>query len=384
LSLSVPLLSDEKLAAIEREGSAFERLERFKLEAFEDRFMKKMKDSVRTRVRLLKLRRKLEETFVPPSVDSKKTSSSGKKSGKKKQSTKAKAVKSEDASLRVEAEAEEEEVEIFEKFAGLPEAEALASLWKQISRKQIPKLSRALHQSRSARLFNCKKIAQATAGLVKRQNSRLAGKPVLAARRSMKEMLGFWKRNEREERELRKRAEKEAIERRRIEEEQREARRQAKKLNFLITQTELYSHFVGRRKQTTESSIDTANAALSKDTDFADVEDSVIQAEAERIAKNAAAAHHAKMEQFDQHRGEKEEDEDDMNFMNPSTLKDAVILEQPALMQVSLKSYQLKGLTWLASLYEQVIQNCLNFELFNTIYLYLSLSISLLTLTLFF
>ena len=43
-----------------------------------------------------------------------------------------------------------------------------------------------------------------------------------------------------------------------------------------------------------------------------------------------------------------------MDFMNPSTLKDAIILEQPSLMQVSLKSYQLKGLTWLASLYEQV------------------------------
>ena len=46
---------------------------------------------------------------------------------------------------------------------------------------------------------------------------------------------------------MRKKAEKEALERRRIEEEMREAKRQARKLNFLITQTELYSHFVGKK-----------------------------------------------------------------------------------------------------------------------------------------
>lgn len=60
-------------------------------------------------------------------------------------------------------------------------------------------------------------------------------------------MLFFWKRNEKEERDLRKKAEKEAIEKLRIEEEMREARRQARKLNFLITQTELYSHFIGKK-----------------------------------------------------------------------------------------------------------------------------------------
>ena len=65
------------------------------------------------------------------------------------------------------------------------------------------------------------------------------------ARRSMREMLLFWKRNEREERELRKKAEIEAQQQARKEEEEREARRQARKLNFLISQTELYTHFIG-------------------------------------------------------------------------------------------------------------------------------------------
>jgi DNA helicase INO80 len=51
--------------------------------------------------------------------------------------------------------------------------------------------------------------------------------------------------NEKRERESRKKAEKEALEKAKKEEDMREAQRQARKLNFLITQTELYSHFVG-------------------------------------------------------------------------------------------------------------------------------------------
>ena len=66
-------------------------------------------------------------------------------------------------------------------------------------------------------------------------------------KRLMREMLVFWKKNEKEERDLRRRAEKEADNRAKEEEERREAARQARKLEFLISQTELYSHFVGSK-----------------------------------------------------------------------------------------------------------------------------------------
>ena len=71
------------------------------------------------------------------------------------------------------------------------------------------------------------------------------------AKRLMREMLVFWKKNEKEERDVRKREQKEAIDRARIEEEKREAARQARKLEFLISQTELYSHFVGNKLKST-------------------------------------------------------------------------------------------------------------------------------------
>jgi len=63
----------------------------------------------------------------------------------------------------------------------------------------------------------------------------------------MREMQVFWKKNEKEERDVRKREQKEANDRLKIEEEKREAARQARKLEFLISQTELYSHFVGSK-----------------------------------------------------------------------------------------------------------------------------------------
>lgn len=57
-------------------------------------------------------------------------------------------------------------------------------------------------------------------------------------------MTQYLRKHEKEEREARKRAEKEALERKKKEEEMREAKRQQRKLNYLLTQTEFYSHFL--------------------------------------------------------------------------------------------------------------------------------------------
>lgn len=61
-------------------------------------------------------------------------------------------------------------------------------------------------------------------------------------------MQAYWKRYDRAEKDQRKRAEKEALEQLKVDAELREAKRQQRKLNFLITQTELYAHFMSRKK----------------------------------------------------------------------------------------------------------------------------------------
>ena len=61
------------------------------------------------------------------------------------------------------------------------------------------------------------------------------------------QVLVYWKKYERVEKEQRRKAEREAQEQRRLDEEMREAKRQQRKLNFLITQTELCAHFMAKK-----------------------------------------------------------------------------------------------------------------------------------------
>src|SRR5271155_3842993 len=121
-------------------------------------------------------------------------------------------------------------------------------------------------------------------------------------------MLLFWRKNEREERDLRKKAEKEAIDRAKREEELREARRQARKLNFLITQTELYSHFVGKKVGTEEngpegpSPIPSGSGDLPSkfdELDFDADDDEALRAAAARSAQNAVTLAQNKAKDFD-------------------------------------------------------------------------------------
>ncbi|KAJ8378134.1 hypothetical protein AAFF_G00247720 [Aldrovandia affinis] len=121
-------------------------------------------------------------------------------------------------------------------------------VWLTIAKKENPK---AFKQKASARNFvstNAKKLAQQCMREVRRgalQAQKSCRETLPRARRLTKEMLLYWKKYDKVEKEHRKRAEKEALEQRKLDEEMREAKRQQRKLNFLITQTELYAHFMG-------------------------------------------------------------------------------------------------------------------------------------------
>jgi DNA helicase INO80 len=132
-------------------------------------------------------------------------------------------------------------------------------------------------------------------------------------KRLMREMLVTWKKNEREERDVRKREQREAVDRARVEEEKREAARQARKLEFLISQTELYSHFVGNKLKTAEiegeAPVAEAPAGAEfeddqqvkplRDIDFDDEDQTNLYRHASRNAQDALAAAKAKAAQFD-------------------------------------------------------------------------------------
>ncbi|KAI0234140.1 putative DNA helicase ino80 [Massospora cicadina] len=206
------------------------------------------------------------------------------------------------------------------------------------------------------------------------RRNRLAREAVPRSKRAMREMLAYWRHNEREEREARKRAEKEELEKRKQEEEAREARRQEKKLNFLINQTELYGHFVSKRMtQPSTGALDDVAPVDFNSVDF-DADESALQEQARQSAQHALKLQADRTRQFDQdalqrrREGEAESgleppDVDQMNFQDPSTMQKDSNVEQPKMLTCQLKGYQLKGLNWLANLYEQGINGILADEM---------------------
>ncbi|CAO3683059.1 unnamed protein product [Rhizopus stolonifer] len=272
-------------------------------------------------------------------------------------------------------------------------------VWASIVKKDIPRMNRILSRVQATRSGNCKKVAQYCQKEVRRvaTNGGRANRDLQnKAKRVNKEMQLFWKKNEKEERELRKKAEKEALDRLKQEEERREAQRQARKLNFLITQTELYSHFIGRKiKQDTEEDDDTAQPApsglstplapvLPQDeldeksgvteigaVDFDEEDEAILKEKARLSAQNALAKQREQTRVFDEGARERRlaagDDVsmalDDMNFQEPSSMGSGPEVKQPGMLMCQLKSYQIKGLSWLANLYEQGINGILADEM---------------------
>lgn len=264
-------------------------------------------------------------------------------------------------------------------------------IWRDLARKDVPKAYKLAGDSYSTKASNLKKTAILASKEAKRWQLRTnKGTKDLQARakRCMREMMGFWKRNEREERDLRKAAERQELENARKEEADREAARQKRKLNFLISQTELYSHFIGKKIKTDEVERSTDNPEIAPDanaataakvdvdeptgpvggkvTDFNqlsfDAEDEeTLKAAAMANAQNAIAEAQQKARAFNKVDTDMDED-GEMNFQNPTGLGD-VTVEQPKLLNCQLKEYQLKGLNWLANLYEQGINGILADEM---------------------
>ncbi|KAK7910986.1 SNF2 family domain-containing protein [Apiospora marii] len=265
-------------------------------------------------------------------------------------------------------------------------------IWRDLARKDVPKTFKLAGDSYATKASNLKKTAILASKEAKRWQLRTnKGTKDLQARakRCMRDMMSFWKRNEREERDLRKAAERQEIENARKEEADREAARQKRKLNFLISQTELYSHFIGKKIKTdeVERSTDNPEIAPAADADpnahkvnvdeptgpvgnkvtnfdnltFEEEDEETLRQAAMANAQNAIAEAQKKARAFNNQDNDMDED-GEMNFQNPTGLGD-VDIEQPKLLNCQLKEYQLKGLNWLANLYEQGINGILADEM---------------------
>ncbi|KAL8898436.1 MAG: hypothetical protein Q9192_002080 [Flavoplaca navasiana] len=288
---------------------------------------------------------------------------------------------------------------ILTNYASKGYAQIYEQIWKDISRKDAPKVYRIKDNSLSTKQSNLRKTAQLASKEARRWQLRTnkGMKDVQArAKRSMREMMSFWKRNEREERDMRRAAERQELENAKKAEADREANRQKRKLNFLISQTELYSHFIGRKIKTdqVERSTDTAEVGVSdttiqpgepdahtiklpnsvakvgakvtnfEDLDFDAEDESVLQEAAMANAQNAVQEAQDKARAFNGEDNDLQNrfDEGEMNFQNPTSMGEENVT-QPKMLNAQLKEYQLKGLGWLVNLYEQGINGILADEM---------------------
>ncbi|PFH54596.1 hypothetical protein AMATHDRAFT_52228 [Amanita thiersii Skay4041] len=289
-------------------------------------------------------------------------------------------------------------------------------VWTNIAKRDVTKVYRLRFLGYQSKEQQLERIAKSASSHARRPFTKTAraNKDIQAkAKRLMREMQVFWKKNEKEERDVRKREQKEAMDRLKIEEERREAARQARKLEFLISQTELYSHFVGSKLKTQEIEGDGEQAPIPAGADMEDVdpsslhdinfddEDSTnLHRHARHNAQEAIALAKQRAQQFDTRaalerkthealklakaqaliRDGKEGnvdpstysasqaplvdlDSDELNFQNPTSLSGPLTIGQPQMLMAQLKEYQLKGLNWLATLYEQGINGILADEM---------------------
>ncbi|GHP08015.1 hypothetical protein PPROV_000675700 [Pycnococcus provasolii] len=241
-----------------------------------------------------------------------------------------------------------------------------ARTWLFIVRCDIPKQQRHFFTNQRKNQVEMRRLAELCQKEVRARWVRgmrvLKNTPMRCMKKLARESTTFFRKQQRERADDRRREEKRAAEHRKKEEELREQRRQQQRLNFLLTQTELYSHFVGRGKQSDSAMPDRAKGM----EEFAA---EGLSTEAAREAAAAAAeSHRLRKEAFDAERerlaresGEKGEDGD--SLLNPSTMPEESEVRQPRLLAGQLKMYQLKGLQWLASLYDQGLNGILADEM---------------------
>ncbi|KAH9946815.1 P-loop containing nucleoside triphosphate hydrolase protein [Amylocystis lapponica] len=248
--------------------------------------------------------------------------------------------------------------------------EAQRKVWMNIARKDIGRVYKYHNQGYAVRRQQLSRVSHAASLAARKPFSRTAKstKDTQAkSKRLMREMLVFWKKNEKEEKEVRRREQKEAIDR--------------AKLEFLISQTELYSHFVGNNRRLegdgaetdapAGAHLDDVDSSALQDIDFDDAQEFDTQAALERktnealkLAKRQAHIHDDEVaEGSGSGTPLVDLDSDELNFQNPTSLTGELTIKQPNMLMATLKEYQLKGLNWLATLYEQGINGILADEM---------------------
>ncbi|XP_053689861.1 chromatin-remodeling ATPase INO80 [Sabethes cyaneus] len=240
-------------------------------------------------------------------------------------------------------------------------------IWQLMAKKELGKLQRAKINNHKDMITNCRRVASLCMKVSRQkamQSQKLMKETIWKAKRLTREMQGYWKRYDRVERETRRRMEKEAEEQRKIDIEMVEAKRQQRKLNFLITQTELYAHFMSKKLGNVSkeeqlkilSQLDEESNPRLASIDCYDSD--LMKQQAHKNASDAFNSDRLRKQQFD--KAVQQKIPTNQRVDESGTIID---LPQPTIFRGCLKGYQLKGMTWLANLYDQGISGILADEM---------------------
>ncbi|XP_027188529.1 chromatin-remodeling ATPase INO80-like isoform X2 [Cicer arietinum] len=268
------------------------------------------------------------------------------------------------------------------------EMEKLGKIWVNIVRRDLPRHHRNFTTFHRKQIVDAKRASDNCQREVKTKVSRSLKWTKTASMRTRKlarDMLLFWKRIDKEMVEVKRREEKEAAEALRREQELREAKRQKQRLNFLIQQTELYSHFMQNKSISSDALsmadentndqnvlINSSDAGLNEEED---PEEAELKKEALMVAQEAVTKQRRLTSAFDteclrlRQAGESDSlplevsGENHIDLQTPSTMPVASTVRTPELFNGCLKEYQLKGLQWLVNCYEQGLNGILADEM---------------------
>ncbi|XXQ37934.1 Chromatin-remodeling ATPase INO80 [Plasmodiophora brassicae] len=249
-----------------------------------------------------------------------------------------------------------------------------AQLWNNIVRHEMVRE----HRKYQARLLGSVNHFRRVSFIVVKEVRRLAlrahrlGRDVATrAKRCTRDMQAYWRRMEKELVERKKSREKEELERLKALEEAREAAQQQRKLEFLLTQTELFSHFIGKKMGFIPDAATPGNAPGSTaSTAHVSQVDAELQEEAEAATKRYIQQTRDRASTFDPvANGAPSETEpvledQEVDLLNPSTMPtNSHLWSEPTMFKGRLKEYQVRGVNWLINLYEQGINGILADEM---------------------
>lgn len=232
-------------------------------------------------------------------------------------------------------------------------------LYAAILKKEISKGQKARNFNQKERLANRKRIAVQCMRAVRQKamlSQRFTKEIQARAKRLTREMQNHWKKYDKIERQQKRQLEKEAEEQQKQDFQLLEAKRAQRKLNFLITQTELYAHFMANKVGSASKNEDDILGQLDEKqplpltTMLDEYNAENVKAKALENANRALAVHDRDTKIYDMINSEMKQE---ANEDRP----------QPKIFRGTLKQYQLKGMNWLLNLYDQGINGILADEM---------------------